>query len=598
MPRQRGEIRVVPAAGALRQRADALDHVVERLTLLAPQRLAQQLAQQPHVVSQGFGRSSGTGGVYSDGKQPSALGAGRWALGGWRLRSQARAVAVDRAKHCAVSCRAPTAYAERPARGTAIMRRAAPDHCARTGPHLRLRRLDRHLVRRTRAGVQHRGVAVRGGPIAAVPGVRGRHRVAVVHAENFGERFEPAAQAPWTAHPLIEATIAQARRAGRDVASRSRSTPRCPLERRPAPVRPSRWRCWLLSAISAGCRSIRQPWLARRMRSRPDALGLRVRHPGPDWGGLRRGQLHRDARVPGRRRVSGGAAGADLVGARFAAAARVPRTFARFVGCAPHGDRGPPVGSRLAWLTWRARPPARRSASQPGPRPRPVTSPRSARPMCENTAAQAALHPDLVGAAARAVIGLAQSHGVSGWKVNGAGGDGGSLTLLAGPAAGATRRLVAALDAAAADWRVIPTRLSSEGVRVWEDTGSGPRSPDKVPVVYSSPTLEVAPRNHAARAQSPPYSTPRSWCMCIRQVAGACLIVLACTRSRPRSSRPPPPAAGRRQTQGQAPTGEQVDVAAGVARLQGAGRGHRLEERAGARQRAGRREPDQQRDDA
>ena len=43
--------------------------------------------------------------------------------------------------------------------------------------------------------------------IAAEPAVAGGTRV-VVHAENFGERFEPAAQAPWTAHPLIEATVA------------------------------------------------------------------------------------------------------------------------------------------------------------------------------------------------------------------------------------------------------------------------------------------------------------------------------------------------------------------------------------------------------
>ncbi len=101
--------------------------------------------------------------------------------------------------------------------------------------------------------------------------------------------------------------------------------------------------------------------------------------------------------------------------------------------------------------------------------------------MCENTAAQAALHPDLVGQSAREVIALARSHGVWGWKVNGAGGDGGSLTLLAGPSAGARRRLVAALDSAAAGWRVIPTRLAKEGVRVWEDAGSVRALPDTGP---------------------------------------------------------------------------------------------------------------------
>jgi D-glycero-alpha-D-manno-heptose-7-phosphate kinase len=52
------------------------------------------------------------------------------------------------------------------------------------------------------------------------------------------------------------------------------------------------------------------------------------------------------------------------------------------------------------------------------------------RAMATNTAAQAAIHPQLVGADARAVIETAADFGALGWKVNGAGGDGGSLTLL------------------------------------------------------------------------------------------------------------------------------------------------------------------------
>ena len=55
------------------------------------------------------------------------------------------------------------------------------------------------------------------------------------------------------------------------------------------------------------------------------------------------------------------------------------------------------------------------------------------RAMIENTEAQARLHPDLVSAGAHQVIELAQAHGALGCKVNGAGGDGGSLTLLMGP---------------------------------------------------------------------------------------------------------------------------------------------------------------------
>ena len=102
--------------------------------------------------------------------------------------------------------------------------------------------------------------------------------------------------------------------------------------------------------------------------------------------------------------------------------------------------------------------------------------------MCENTAAQAALHPDLVGDAARAVIALAQAHGAWGWKVNGAGGDGGSLTLLAGPSAPERRRLIKAIDLAGAGWRVIPTRIAREGVRAW-DEAAGDASIRPGPVV-------------------------------------------------------------------------------------------------------------------
>jgi D-glycero-alpha-D-manno-heptose-7-phosphate kinase len=91
------------------------------------------------------------------------------------------------------------------------------------------------------------------------------------------------------------------------------------------------------------------------------------------------------------------------------------------------------------------------------------------RAMCANTAAQAALHPGLVGGAAQTIISLARSHGALGWKVNGAGGDGGSLTVLSGPSAPARRQLIDAVARSGDGWRVIPTRLAREGLRVWEE---------------------------------------------------------------------------------------------------------------------------------
>ena len=51
-----------------------------------------------------------------------------------------------------------------------------------------------------------------------------------------------------------------------------------------------------------------------------------------------------------------------------------------------------------------------------------------------STESQRALHPSLVSAAAQAVIDAARTAGALGWKVNGAGGEGGSVTILLGDA--------------------------------------------------------------------------------------------------------------------------------------------------------------------
>lgn len=88
--------------------------------------------------------------------------------------------------------------------------------------------------------------------------------------------------------------------------------------------------------------------------------------------------------------------------------------------------------------------------------------------MIDNTELQAKLHADLVGAEAREVIALAQEHGVIGWKVNGAGGEGGSVTLLCGEAASPRRELLRAITAANPLFRPIPIAISRFGLRVWE----------------------------------------------------------------------------------------------------------------------------------
>jgi D-glycero-alpha-D-manno-heptose-7-phosphate kinase len=50
--------------------------------------------------------------------------------------------------------------------------------------------------------------------------------------------------------------------------------------------------------------------------------------------------------------------------------------------------------------------------------------------MIANTEAQAVLHPALVSPLARTVLAVAEDHGAVGWKVNGAGGEGGTVTII------------------------------------------------------------------------------------------------------------------------------------------------------------------------
>lgn len=90
------------------------------------------------------------------------------------------------------------------------------------------------------------------------------------------------------------------------------------------------------------------------------------------------------------------------------------------------------------------------------------------RSMIANTQAQAALHPALVSEAAWSVIELAKQHAAIGWKVNGAGGEGGSLTILFGPEGERKRRFVADLPCLNPMFQVIPIYLSRMGVRRWE----------------------------------------------------------------------------------------------------------------------------------
>lgn len=97
--------------------------------------------------------------------------------------------------------------------------------------------------------------------------------------------------------------------------------------------------------------------------------------------------------------------------------------------------------------------------------------------LVEATEAQRALHPALVGPAHQVAIDVARELGAVGWKVNGAGGSGGSLTILAGagahgpasaPVATPEADLAAALRAVDPTWRLLDLTVLS-GLEVAAD---------------------------------------------------------------------------------------------------------------------------------
>jgi D-glycero-alpha-D-manno-heptose-7-phosphate kinase len=91
--------------------------------------------------------------------------------------------------------------------------------------------------------------------------------------------------------------------------------------------------------------------------------------------------------------------------------------------------------------------------------------------MIENTEAQQRLHPALISAEAARVIEIAKAHGAAGWKVNGAGGDGGSLTILCDASEHSKCLMLRLIEQENPLFKNIPIHLSHYGLRVWEQTG-------------------------------------------------------------------------------------------------------------------------------
>jgi D-glycero-alpha-D-manno-heptose-7-phosphate kinase len=84
------------------------------------------------------------------------------------------------------------------------------------------------------------------------------------------------------------------------------------------------------------------------------------------------------------------------------------------------------------------------------------------RALRRNNEAQESLHPGVISADAHAVMEIAAWQDALGWKVNGAGGEGGSITVLCDPG-DRRRELVRALRAADRSFQVIPVALTPVG---------------------------------------------------------------------------------------------------------------------------------------
>lgn len=88
--------------------------------------------------------------------------------------------------------------------------------------------------------------------------------------------------------------------------------------------------------------------------------------------------------------------------------------------------------------------------------------------MIENTEAQRRLHPALIGRDAAKIIEIAREYGALGWKVNGAGGEGGSVTILCSARSQVKRAVINAIQSLNAGYSNIPISLSPDGLRTWK----------------------------------------------------------------------------------------------------------------------------------
>jgi D-glycero-alpha-D-manno-heptose-7-phosphate kinase len=88
--------------------------------------------------------------------------------------------------------------------------------------------------------------------------------------------------------------------------------------------------------------------------------------------------------------------------------------------------------------------------------------------MTDNSEMQRDLHPALISADTDHIIDIAKHYGALGWKVNGAGGEGGSITLLCGDSTTQQRQMISAIESANPLFQRVPIHLTRNGVYAWE----------------------------------------------------------------------------------------------------------------------------------
>jgi len=89
--------------------------------------------------------------------------------------------------------------------------------------------------------------------------------------------------------------------------------------------------------------------------------------------------------------------------------------------------------------------------------------------MIENNECQRSLHSGLISEEADSVIEIAKKYKAIGWKVNGAGGKGGSLTLLAAQEEDLRKNMLRKIKSLKRGIKSIPISLAFSGLKVWED---------------------------------------------------------------------------------------------------------------------------------